>query len=71
MARQGNIVRLPETMAVYRVHSGGLWASHDAASILRSRLAYYERFETCLPAKYRPLIGRLKASVQAELQRAG
>jgi hypothetical protein len=42
-----------------------LWASQTAASIVRNRLAYYERFEGYLPAKYRPLIGRLKADLLA------
>ena len=39
-ARHGDILKLPETMAVYRVHSGGVWSSHKG--IEKKVLQYLE-----------------------------
>jgi glycosyltransferase involved in cell wall biosynthesis len=66
VAQYGNILLLPETMAVYRVHSRGLWGTQSAADVRRHRIEYYDRFEAYLPAKYRRQIAALKSALRGE-----
>jgi glycosyltransferase involved in cell wall biosynthesis len=66
IAQYGNILLLPETMAVYRVHSRGLWGAQSAADIRRHRIEYYDRFEAYLPAKYRRQIAALKSALSGD-----
>lgn len=64
-ARGGPIGRLPETMAVYRVHAGGVWSSHK--NIERKVLQYLDcmighfddQIDAILKERYRKISARV------------
>jgi len=58
LAQYGNIRLLPQTMAVYRIHAGGLWSRLDNLHRARNNQAMFQAFYDHLDPKYRPLIRR-------------
>jgi glycosyltransferase involved in cell wall biosynthesis len=65
-AQLGQIGYLPEALAVYRVHRGGMFSSLDRVSQLEEDLRFYERLRPELPEQGE-LIERCLAYRQAQL----
>ncbi|MES2316907.1 MAG: glycosyltransferase [Pseudomonadota bacterium] len=60
-ARHGLIKKLPDTMAVYRVHSGGVWSAHH--NLERKITKYLE----CMIGTFEPLIDSTLRRRHAEI----
>jgi glycosyltransferase involved in cell wall biosynthesis len=57
-ARRGNIVYLPEVMAAYRAHGGGVWSVKSGAEQISAYRRFYELIDAHLEYKYTKLIRR-------------
>lgn len=51
----GSIGYLPQTLAAYRVHSGGMFSGLDRVSQLEADLSFYERLISEMPAERRTI----------------
>ena len=56
LAQYGNICLLPESMAVYRLHGGGVWTGIDDVRKERANQQMFQAFYDNLDPKYRPLL---------------
>src|ERR1017187_9329084 len=56
LAQYGNIRLLPQTMAVYRIHAGGIWSGLDDLAKPSHNRAMFQAFYDHLDPKYRPLL---------------
>jgi glycosyltransferase involved in cell wall biosynthesis len=58
LALHGDILVLPETLAAYRVHSGGLWSRKTPEELAEWRETFYRAMQSYLPADCSELIRR-------------
>lgn len=59
LAQRGDLGYLDEVMAVYRVHSGGMYSGADQITRLQQRLWFLERMREYLGAEYSDILEQL------------
>lgn len=74
-AQRGRLAYLPEKMAVYRVHSGGVWSGKDRVAQLEMVAGFYRRMLEYLPPAHAGLVrtplGRTCYELARECERRG
>lgn len=65
-AEKGTLAFLPETMAAYRVHDGGVWSRSSRMAILKKSLVAIEVINKHLEYRYRRIVDRTKRRWERE-----
>jgi glycosyltransferase involved in cell wall biosynthesis len=66
-AGHGKIGFIPEFLAVYRVHEGGVWSGKDAIYQVEQTIELYERLDAELGYRYSAVLGRVLRRFRAQL----
>jgi glycosyltransferase involved in cell wall biosynthesis len=66
LCRYGDALILPETLAVYRVHGGGVWSGRRSTAT--PRLEFYDAMRQHLPERFAHTIDAATAAILSELE---
>jgi glycosyltransferase involved in cell wall biosynthesis len=66
-ASHGKIGFIPEFLAVYRVHDGGVWSGKDPIYQVEQTIELYERLDAELDRRYTPVLARVTRRFRAQL----